>query len=46
MNQEEGKLYLAVKRLRTDPLTDEIDVFVRVFGLTAKHSFHQRGEVK
>jgi hypothetical protein len=46
VSEDEGKLYLVVKRLRTDPVTDEIDVFVRVVGQTAKHIFHQRGEVK
>jgi hypothetical protein len=45
LSQEEDKLYLAVTRLRTDPVTDDIDVFVRVVGQTARHVFH-RGEVK
>jgi hypothetical protein len=45
LSQAEGKLHLTVKRLRTDPVTGPVPIFVRVAGETAQHVF-QRGEVR
>jgi hypothetical protein len=46
LSQAEGRLYLAVRRLRTDPVTDSFPVLATVAGQTDRHVFHQRGEVK
>jgi hypothetical protein len=45
LSQAEGKLHLTVKRLRTDPVTGPVPIFVRAAGQTAQHVF-QRGEVR
>jgi hypothetical protein len=45
LSPAEGKLHLVVKRLRTDPVTGPVPIFVRAAGETAQHVF-QRGEVR
>jgi hypothetical protein len=45
LSPAEGKLHLVVKRLRTDPVTGPVPIFVRAAGHSAQHVF-QRGEVR
>jgi hypothetical protein len=45
LSPAEGKLHLVVKRLRTDPVTGPVPIFIRAAGETAQHVF-QRGEVR